>query len=62
MTNFSKSTVAALLVVATAVPTGWAHHLPIRGFSMINCMGNAGEYATAQEANRLGQEIVCEYR
>ena len=56
MTTLSKSTVAALLIVATAVPGSWAHHHPIRGYGDYNCVGIVNEYATPDDAKGAGSK------
>ena len=56
MKTFSKSCVGALLLIATAVPSSWAHHLPIRGYSQLGCMGIAKEYPTPEAAKKVGMK------
>ena len=52
----SKAPLAALLLIAISLPSSWAHHYPIRGFSMIDCQGVARKFHTAAEAKKHGMK------
>lgn len=56
MKTLSRSTLAALLLIATTLPSSWAHHHPIRGFSDYDCLGISKEYATPEDAEGNGMK------
>ena len=60
MTTLSKSTVAALLLIASTLPSSWAHHYPIRGFSWADCTGASQKYETPQAAKNAGMKSYAD--